>query len=299
MVERFAEAVLHDGVAVGSILTLTFTEKAAAELRERIRRRFGELGEAEHARAVDAAWIGTIHGFCARVLRSQPLAAGLDPRFAVLDEAAARRLGAARVRDRAGGVERRARRARRRPRRRLRARARADDRSRALRAAQPRRDAVRGWRCRRRRPRAGPARARRRGGRGRRRPARGAGNGARVTAALEALEACERLTAAAATRRCRARSTPPSSRPAPRRSSTTTAPRYREAWAAYRAACADHHARPVLVLLDALLGRFGTAYADAKAARAGVDFDDLELRVRDLLRRRRRRCARAGPSASR
>ena len=95
MVERFAEAVLRDGVAVGAILTLTFTEKAAAELRERIRRRFVELGEAEHAREVDAAWIGTIHGFCARVLRSQPLAAGLDPRFVVLDEAAARRLATA------------------------------------------------------------------------------------------------------------------------------------------------------------------------------------------------------------
>src|ERR687895_2095415 len=95
MVERFVEAVLDDGVAVGSILTLTFTEKAAAELRERIRRRFTELGEPEHARAVDAAWVGTIHGYCARVLRSQPLAAGLDPRFAVLDQAAARRIPAA------------------------------------------------------------------------------------------------------------------------------------------------------------------------------------------------------------
>ena len=66
---------------VGAILALTFTEKAAGELRERIRRRFAELGEDEHARAVDGAWIGTIHGFCARVLRAQPLAAGLDPRF--------------------------------------------------------------------------------------------------------------------------------------------------------------------------------------------------------------------------
>ncbi len=95
MVERFVEAVRLDGVAVGAILALTFTEKAAAELRERIRRRFTELGEDEHARAVDAAWIGTIHGFCARVLRAHPLAAGLDPRFAVLDEGAARRVAAA------------------------------------------------------------------------------------------------------------------------------------------------------------------------------------------------------------
>ena len=92
MAERCVEAVLHDGVAVGSILALTFTEKAAGELRDRIRRRFVALGEDEHARAVDAGWIGTIHGFCARVLRARPLAAGLDPRFEVLDEPAAERL---------------------------------------------------------------------------------------------------------------------------------------------------------------------------------------------------------------
>src|SRR5215470_8742318 len=92
IVERFVEAVLDDGLAVGSILALTFTEKAAAELRERVRARFGALGREEEAQAVDSSWIGTIHGFCARVLRSAPLAAGLDPHFAVLDEAAARRL---------------------------------------------------------------------------------------------------------------------------------------------------------------------------------------------------------------
>ena len=58
---------------------------------------------------------------------------------------------------------------------------------------------------------------------------------------------------------------------------------YREAWEAYRGACADHHARAALVLLADLLDRFATAYDEAKAARAGVDFSDLELRVRDLL----------------
>src|SRR5919106_1300248 len=92
MVERFVEAVLRDGVAVGAVLALTFTEKAAGELRERVRRRFVELGEDERARETDAAWVGTIHGFCARVLRARPLAAGLDPRFRVLDEPAARRV---------------------------------------------------------------------------------------------------------------------------------------------------------------------------------------------------------------
>ena len=92
MVERIAEAIRKDGVPVNAILALTFTEKAAGELAERLRRRLTEFGDDESARAVDAAWIGTIHGFCARLLRSQPLAAGLDPRFEVLEETAAERL---------------------------------------------------------------------------------------------------------------------------------------------------------------------------------------------------------------
>jgi len=58
---------------------------------------------------------------------------------------------------------------------------------------------------------------------------------------------------------------------------------YREAWAAYRQACADHHARAALALIDDLLERFAAEYAAAKAARAGLDFEDLELGVRDLL----------------
>src|SRR5581483_5707299 len=37
----------------------------------------------------DGAWISTIHGFCSRLLRAYPLAAGLDPRFRELDEAQA------------------------------------------------------------------------------------------------------------------------------------------------------------------------------------------------------------------
>ena len=92
LVERFARAVLEDEVDVGAILTITFTEKAAAELRERIRARLRELGALEAARDTDGAFISTIHGFCARVLRAHALAAGLDPAFSVLDEAQSRRL---------------------------------------------------------------------------------------------------------------------------------------------------------------------------------------------------------------
>ncbi len=92
LVERFARSVLEDGIEVGAILTITFTEKAAAEMRDRIRRRLRELRADEAARATEGAFISTIHGFCARVLRAQALAAGLDPAFVVLDAPDAERI---------------------------------------------------------------------------------------------------------------------------------------------------------------------------------------------------------------
>jgi ATP-dependent exoDNAse (exonuclease V) beta subunit len=92
LVERFVRAVCEDGIAPGKILAITFTERAAGELRERVRARFRELGEREAARDTEAAFVSTFHGFCARLLRVHPLAAGLDPEFAILDEGLAVRL---------------------------------------------------------------------------------------------------------------------------------------------------------------------------------------------------------------
>ena len=92
LVERFVRAVREDGIAPGRILAITFTERAAAELRERVRARLLELGEREAARDTEGAPIGTFHGFCARLLRVHALTAGLDPEFAILDEAGAGRL---------------------------------------------------------------------------------------------------------------------------------------------------------------------------------------------------------------
>jgi len=86
LVERFARAVVEDNIDVGAILTITFTEKAAAELRERIRTRLRAVSDDSAAHATEGAWISTIHGFCARVLRTHALTAGLDPNFTVLDE---------------------------------------------------------------------------------------------------------------------------------------------------------------------------------------------------------------------
>jgi ATP-dependent exoDNAse (exonuclease V) beta subunit len=90
LVERFARAVCDEGVDVESILVITYTEKAAGELRSRIRAGLVERGRPDLARELDGAWISTIHGFCNRLLRSHPFAAGVDPRFRVLDESQGR-----------------------------------------------------------------------------------------------------------------------------------------------------------------------------------------------------------------
>ena len=92
LVERFVRAVLEDGVAVEQVLAITFTEKAAAELRARVRERFLAAGEREHARAAESAWISTIHGCCSRLLRAHALTLGIDPEYRVLDEHDAERL---------------------------------------------------------------------------------------------------------------------------------------------------------------------------------------------------------------
>jgi ATP-dependent helicase/nuclease subunit A len=90
LVERFVEAVCERGIDVESMLVITYTERAAGELRGRIRARLHELGRHDLARSLDGAWISTIHGFCLRLLKSHPFAAGLDPRFRVLDDSQGR-----------------------------------------------------------------------------------------------------------------------------------------------------------------------------------------------------------------
>ncbi len=92
LVERFVRAVREDGVAPGRILAITFTERAAGELRARVRAKLLQLGERDAARDTEGAPIGTFHSFCARLLRTHALRAGLDPDFTILDEPAAERL---------------------------------------------------------------------------------------------------------------------------------------------------------------------------------------------------------------
>jgi len=81
---------------VGQVLAITFTEKAAAEMKRKIREVVAaELAGADERtrphwtrvqRELLGAQISTIHAFCARVLRENPLEAGVDPEAVVLDE---------------------------------------------------------------------------------------------------------------------------------------------------------------------------------------------------------------------
>ena len=89
LVERYVRAVCDRGIDVESILVITYTRKAAGELRSRIRSALRARGRPDLARELDGAWISTIHGFCNRLLRTYPFAVGLDPRFRELEDAGA------------------------------------------------------------------------------------------------------------------------------------------------------------------------------------------------------------------
>lgn len=102
VVGRVVEMVAAGAARIGQIAAITFTEKAAGELRLRIRQglesRIEEAAEGpEEAAAglrleaalsqIEEASIGTIHAFCATILRERPIEAGVDPDFQILTDA--------------------------------------------------------------------------------------------------------------------------------------------------------------------------------------------------------------------
>ena len=81
--------LVRSGVPITSIAAITFTEKAAAELRSRTRHSLEAHPSPETAAALarlDHAPIGTLHSFARRILFDFPIEAGLPPGFTVLDE---------------------------------------------------------------------------------------------------------------------------------------------------------------------------------------------------------------------
>ena len=118
LVERCLDCLVNERASLDEILVVTFTEAAAAELKQRLRTSLekalnphlnpqpagatnsapaGEGGStfghlSEQLALFDAAHIGTLHGFCFKLVRGHFYELGLDPRMTVLDEGEARLL---------------------------------------------------------------------------------------------------------------------------------------------------------------------------------------------------------------
>jgi len=97
LVERFIHIILTEDIDIKEVLAITFTDKAAAEMMERVANRIDELLNSD---AVDinkaklfqiknrlsSAYISTIHAFCSRLLRENPIEAEVDPDFKIMND---------------------------------------------------------------------------------------------------------------------------------------------------------------------------------------------------------------------
>ena len=96
LVQRLVALLASGRTTVDRVVAVTFTRKAAGELKLRLRqgldraREEAPAEEAEHLEAavarLEEAHIGTIHSFCAEILRERPVEAGIDPAFREIDE---------------------------------------------------------------------------------------------------------------------------------------------------------------------------------------------------------------------
>ena len=96
LVARYT-SLLAEGIPPRRIAAITFSIKAAREMRARVRDKLFQLqqsvaseeerqGWVELSAQMDAARISTIHSLCAEILRAHPAEAGIDPRFEIIDE---------------------------------------------------------------------------------------------------------------------------------------------------------------------------------------------------------------------
>lgn len=82
LVERYLELLQKGYAEIPQIAAITFTEKAAKEMKDRIRERCSEKDKRE----LENSRIDTIHGLCARIVRENPIEIGIDPMSDILDE---------------------------------------------------------------------------------------------------------------------------------------------------------------------------------------------------------------------
>ena len=92
LAERYLFHLVEEQLSPLEVVAITFTRRAAGELRARIRHQVTTRlpGEEELLAEIEAAPIGTIHSLCARICRDHPHEAGLPADFAILDEIGAR-----------------------------------------------------------------------------------------------------------------------------------------------------------------------------------------------------------------
>ena len=94
LVERCLDCLDRERASLDELLIVTFTEAAAAEMRQRLRERIeekifdkpDELHWTAQLALFDAAHLGTLHSFCLKLVRERFYELGLDPQPAVLDE---------------------------------------------------------------------------------------------------------------------------------------------------------------------------------------------------------------------
>ena len=103
LVQRILNVLASGRARIEQIVAVTFTEKAAGELKLRIRKELESLRQrsadapviasiTDAIQRLEEAHVSTIHGFCADLLRERPVEAGIDPLFEVLTEPRAARI---------------------------------------------------------------------------------------------------------------------------------------------------------------------------------------------------------------
>ena len=85
LVERVLHLLRTQQATLTELLVLTFTEKAANEIKTRLSSSFREGGLERPRRDLEKAAISTFHGFASRLLKEHPIEAGVDPDFRVIE----------------------------------------------------------------------------------------------------------------------------------------------------------------------------------------------------------------------